>query len=152
MDHLFCQFTNGEFTGIADIYRAGDFILIHHAKEGLDEVIHIAEGSGLLAVAINCDIFVLEGLNNEIGNYASIIRQHSRPVGIENANDPDIDAVLTVVIEKEGFSAALSFIIAGAGTDRIYIAAVILRLRMDGRVPVNFRSGCLEDPCVEAFG
>ena len=54
--------------------------------------------------------------------------------------------VLPVIIEKQGLRAALAFVVAGAGADRIDAAPISLGLRMDFRVPVDLARRSLEDP------
>jgi hypothetical protein len=46
--------------------------------------------------------------------------------------------MLAVVVEKEGFGAALAFIVAGSRADRIDVAPIVFGLRMDGRIAVDF--------------
>ncbi|MNL77128.1 hypothetical protein D3C87_2032390 [compost metagenome] len=62
---------------------------------------------------------------------------HPRPVGVEDAGDFDLDAVLSPVIEEQGLGASLAFVVTGANADRIDVAPVGLDLRMDVRIAVN---------------
>src|SRR5579863_6608925 len=64
---------------------------------------------------------------------------HARAISVEDARNLDAQFMLTPIIEKERLSTALSFIIAGAWANRIYVAPIILCLRMDVRIPVNLR-------------
>jgi len=86
--------------------------------------------SGLIAIAIEGDGFVLQCLDNEIRPPLSVVRVHARPIGIEDARDLDAQLVLAVVIEKQGFCAALAFVVTGARADGIDVA------------PITFCCGC----------
>ena len=99
------ELEHGEFSGVANIDRTGDAFRVHEADEAFDEVVDIAEGAGLGAVTIDGDVF-LEGLDNEVGNDATVVRQHPGSVGVEDADHADIDVGPTMVIEKERLRAA----------------------------------------------
>ena len=58
-------------------------------------------------------------------------------IRVENAGDLDLHDMLPVVVEEQCFSTSLSFVIAGARTDRIDVAPIVLGLGMDRRVAVN---------------
>ena len=146
------ELEHGEFSGIADIYGTGDAFRVHEADEAFDEVVDIAEGAGLGAIAIDGNVFPFEGLDDEVGNDATVVGQHSGAIGVEDADHADIDVVLTMVIEKERFSAAFAFVVAGADTDGIDAAFVGLRLGVDFRIPINLGSGGLEDAGFDALG
>ena len=146
------ELEHGEFSGIADIYGTGDAFRVHEADEAFDEVVDIAEGAGLGAIAIDGNVFPFEGLDDEVGNDATVVGQHSGAIGVEDANHANIDVVLTMVIEKERFSAAFAFVVAGADTDGINAAFVGLRLGVDFRIPINLGSGGLEDAGFDALG
>ena len=146
------ELEHGEFSGIADIYGTGDAFRVHEADEAFDEVVDIAEGAGLGAIAIDGNVLPFEGLDDEVGNDATVVRQHSGSVGVEDADHTDIDVVLTMVIEKERFGAAFAFVVAGADTDGIDAAFVGLRLGVDFRIPINLGSGGLEGAGFDALG
>ena len=63
-----------------------------------------------------------------------------------------IRARLAVIIEEQGFGAAFAFIITGARADRIDMAPVVLGLRMDGRVAIDFAGRGLQDFRLQALG
>jgi uncharacterized protein (DUF736 family) len=60
--------------------------------------------------------------------------------------------MLAMIIEKQSFGAALAFIIARTRADRVDVAPIGFRLRMDEGVAINFRRRCLHDPDFQAFG
>jgi hypothetical protein len=46
--------------------------------------------------------------------------------------------MLAPIIEEQGFGAALAFVITGPGADRIDVAPVLLRLRVDVGITIDF--------------
>ena len=146
------ELEHGEFSGVADIDGTCDAFGIHEADEAFNEVVNIAEGAGLGAVTIDGDILAFKGLNDEVGNDASVVRQHAGAIGVEDADHADIDVVLAVVVKEEGFGATLAFIVAGTDTDGIDAAFVGLRLGVDFRIPIDLGSGGLEDAGFDALG
>src|SRR5450631_4454517 len=60
--------------------------------------------------------------------------------------------MLAVIIEKQGFGAALALVVAGSAADRVDIAPIVLGLRMDGGIAINFRSGGLQNADSEPLG
>ena len=58
--------------------------------------------------------------------------------------------VLAVVVEEQGFGAALALVVAGARAQRVDVAPVAFRLRVDGRVAVDLGGGGLKDPHAQA--
>ena len=77
---------------------------------------------------------------------------HPRAISIENPRDLDRQAVLAVIIEEQRLGAALAFVIAGARADRVHMAPIILGLRMDVGIAVDFAGRGLEDLAAEALG
>ena len=136
--HRFCQFTDHKLTGIAQINRSCHrCISRHQTDKTFDQVIHIAEGTGLGAVTVNRNVLALQRLNNKIGNHTSVVRSHIRTESIENPDDFYFCVIGFVKVEKQGFRTALSLIIAGARAERIDIAPIGFNLRMNMRVAVN---------------
>jgi len=115
--------------------------IIHDCNHALDEIVNVLEGSGLLSVAKDGEWLVLEGLGHKVGDNTAVIEGHFGAVRVENADDTDFQAVFTVVIHSEALSSTFTFIIAGALSNWIDIAPVVLGLRVLKRVPINFRSG-----------
>ena len=77
---------------------------------------------------------------------------HPGAVGVEDARHADIDAMLAVVVEKQRLGAALAFVVAGAGADRVHIAPVVLLLRVGQRVAIYLAGRGLEDARAAAPG
>ena len=62
---------------------------------------------------------------------------HPRPVGVEDAGDPDAHLVLAEIVKKQGLGATLAFVVAGPRADRVDIAAVGLGLRVQARIAID---------------
>ncbi len=122
------------------------------AHKPVDQIVDIAEGAGLGAVAVEGDRLVLQRLDDEVGDDAAVIGVHARPVGVEDAGDADLQIVLAVIVEEQGLGAALAFVVAGARPDRVDVAAIALRLRMHGRVAIDLRGRGLEDLGLQPLG
>src|SRR6185437_14862530 len=138
---------------VAEIDRPRDVVRRRHqADEALDEIVDIAEGAGLRAVAIDGDRLALERLNDEVRHDTAIIGVHARPVGIEDARHADPELVLPVIIEEQRLRAALALVIAGARPDRVDVAAVVLALRMDDGIAIDLGGRRLEDLGAHALG
>ena len=54
--------------------------------------------------------------------------------------------MLAPIIEEQRLCASLTLVIAGARSNRIDVAPVILRLRMNVRIAVDLRCRSLKDP------
>src|SRR5688572_2385193 len=76
---------------------------------------------------------------------------HPRAVGVEDADDADIDLVLAVIVEEERLGATLAFVVAGTFTDWVDVAPVTFRLRMNVWVPVHLARARLEHPRPHPF-
>src|SRR5579883_3570861 len=74
---------------------------------------------------------------------------HARPVGVEYPGYLNLQSVLAIIVEKQGFGAPLSLIIAGTRPYWIDIAPVHLRLRVHSRVAIDLTRGSLKDPALE---
>ena len=77
---------------------------------------------------------------------------HAGAVGVEYARHLDANAVLTMIIEEQGLGGAFAFIVAGARPERVDVAPVGFRLRMNVGVAVNFAGRSLEDLRLDALG
>src|SRR5579862_2862669 len=145
-DHPLGQLAHRDLDGVAEIDRAGHLVWRrHHPDEALDEVVDIAEGAGLRAVAVDGDVLALQGLDNEVRHHAPVVRVHARPVGVEDAHHLDARPVLPPVVEEQRLGAALALVVAGARADRVDVAAIILGLGMDRGVAVDLAGRGLED-------
>ena len=153
LHHLLRQFPDREFHRVAEVDRAEEVVIgIHQANEGLDQVVDIAERTGLLSFAIDGDRLVLQGLHDEVRHHPAVVGVHPRAVGIEDPADLDPQFVLAVVVEEQGFGTALALVIAGAGAGGVDVAPVALRLRVDIGVAVDLAGRGLEDLRPDPFG
>ena len=89
MENFFSEFKHRKLTRITEINRTvtDGCGRLHEANKTLDEIIAIAEGAGLLAIAIDRDGFALQGLHNKIRDDTTILRVHARTIGVENTSD-----------------------------------------------------------------
>ena len=69
---------------------------------------------------------------------------HVRAVGVEDPHHLDANLVLAVIVEEQRFRAALALVVAGARTQRVDVAPVAFRLRVDAGIAVHFGRGGLE--------
>src|SRR2546430_14555290 len=102
-----------------------------------DQVVHVTEATSLRTVAEHRERLVLEGLAHEGWDRTPVVRPHSRPVRIEDANDRGIHALLAVVRHRHCLAVALRLVIDAARADRVDVPPVALRLRMHLRVAVD---------------
>ncbi len=152
LDNGLRQFENCEFAGVAQVYGTVEVVAIHHGQHACDEVVDVAKGAGLLSFAIDGNGVAFECLYDEIADYASIVDEHARTVGVEDTYDANVDVVLPVIVEEEGFCDTFSFIITAARADGIDVAPVAFHLGVDCRIAVDLRGGGLQDACADAFG
>lgn len=145
-DHLFGKITHGKFRRITEIDRRMDDRLVgHKADETIDQVGDVAERARLGAIAIDRDVLAPECLDDEIGYDAAVVGAHARPIGVEDAGNPDVDAVLSVKVTEKRFGGTLAFVVARAGAEGIDVAPIVLRLRMYLGISIDLRGGGLED-------
>ena len=102
------------------------------------------------AVAIDGDVIATKRLHYEVADHTPVVWLHARPVGVEDAADPYVGPVLSVIVEKEGFGTALAFVVAGADTDRVDVAPIVFPLRMDLRIAIDLACRSLEDTSTAA--
>ena len=81
------------------------------------------------SLAENRDVLTGEGLTNEVAHHPPIEGMHVRSVGIEDTSNPDIDMVLSVIVEKKCLGGPLALVVTRPPANRIDVAAVGLRLR-----------------------
>jgi hypothetical protein len=115
------------------------------SSNSLDQIIHTTETPGLGPIPEHRDILPQERLHNKITHHPAVVRVHARSIGFEDANHPDIDPVLPVIIKKQGFHTPLSFVITGTQADGVHISPVAFGLPMHGRVAVYLAGGGLKD-------
>jgi len=77
---------------------------------------------------------------------------HSGTIGIENPCHFDLDLILSMIIEEQGFGTSLPFVIAGTRSNTIDISPIGFRLRMDRRVSIDLGGRGLKDLGSQSFG
>ena len=87
---------------------------VHEAHQAVDQIVDVAERPRLAAVAVDRDRLARQRLDDEVGDDAAVVGVHARAVGVEDARDLDVDAVLAVVVEEQRFGAALALVVAGS--------------------------------------
>jgi len=107
VDHQFGQFGDRGLDRVAEVHRPGDVVGgVHHSQEALDQIIHIAEGADLAAVAVERDRLALQRLDDESSTPRGRRSVHARPVGVEDPHHPDAQVVLAVIVEEQGLGAS----------------------------------------------
>jgi len=77
---------------------------------------------------------------------------HARAVGVEDSRHLDANAVLAMIVEEQGFRRALAFIVTGPQPQRIDVAPIGFRLRMNVRVAVDLAGRGLKNLGFDALG
>ena len=102
-----------------------------------DQVVDVAEGARLAAVAEDRDRAVGQRLAQEGRDRAAVVRAHARAVGVEDPHDRRVHALLAVVGHRQRLGVALGLVVDAARADRVDVAPVVLGLRVDLRVAVD---------------
>ena len=110
---------------------------IHVAAHRLDEIVTVLERARLPSVPEQRDVLVVQRLHDEVGDDASVVRMHVRPVGVEDAHHTHIDTILPPLVGGKSLGTALALVIAAADSDSVDISPVSLDLRMYQRITVN---------------
>ena len=97
----------------------------------------VTERARLRPVAEDRDRPVLQRLAQERRDRAAVVRAHPRPVGVEDPHDRGVHALLAVVGHRQRLRVALGLVVDAARPDRVHVAPVGLRLRMDLRIAVD---------------
>ena len=107
------------------------------SDQAADQVVDVAEAPRLGAVAEDGDRLALHRLAHERWDRAAVVGAHPRPVGVEDADDRGVDALLAVIGHRQRLGVALRLVVDTAGADRVDMAPVGLRLRMHLRITVD---------------
>ncbi len=105
--------------------------------DAVDQVVDVAEGAGLRAVAEDRHRLAGERLRHEGGHHPAVAQAHARPVGVEDAHDPGLEPVVAVVGHHHRLGEPLRFVVDPARADRVDVAPVGFRLRVHQRVAVD---------------
>ena len=114
--------------------------------QAADLVLDVAERARLRPVAEHGDRPVLERLAQERRDRAAVVRSHSRPIGVEDAHDRGVDALLAVVGHRQRLGVALGLVVDPAGADRVDVPPVALGLGMHLRVAVHLAGRRDQEP------
>jgi hypothetical protein len=88
----------------------------------------------------------------EVGDNPPVLGVHVGPVGVEDADHPNVKPVLAVVVEEQGLGAALAFVVTGAYPNWVHPAPVALGLGVHIRVTVDLAGGGLQYPRASPLG
>src|SRR5258707_14150351 len=116
------------------------------------EVADVAKAARLFAVAEDGERLAAQGLGDEVGDDPAVGQAHAWPVGVEDANDAGVDVVIATIGHRHRLGKALGFVVDAARADGVDIAPVVLLLRMDERVAIDFRRGSEQEASVLGFG
>ena len=97
----------------------------------------VAEAARLRAVAVDRERLAAQRLHDEVRDDAAVARPHARAVGVEDADDARVDAVVAVVRHRDRLGEALRLVVDAARADGVHVAPVVLRLRMHERIAVH---------------
>src|SRR2546421_4883183 len=76
----------------------------------------------------------------------------TRSIGVKNSRDPDIELVLTKVVEEQRLAAALALVVTSACTNWIGVAPISFGLRVFAGVAIYLACGCLENSTAQTLG
>ena len=147
----FGELADGGLRRVPQVDRADEPVALHHPHHPLHEVGDEAEGAGLGTVAVHRDLLPFQRLHDEVGDDPAVVLRHARAVGLEDPDDPDIHAVLPVVVHHQGLGHPFPFIIAAPDADGVHVPPVRLRLRVHLGVAVHLGGGRLQDPRADPF-
>ena len=85
------------------------------------------------------DVLTSERLDDEVRNHPAVVGLHARPVGVENAGDLHGHSRRPRVIGKQRLGETLAFVVARARAQRVDVAEVVFRLRVNVRIAVDLR-------------
>src|SRR5690242_21744151 len=91
-------------------------------------------------------------LYDEIRHNASIVWPHSWTKRIEDADNPRVQTMVTMIGHSHGFGVSFCFIINAPWADRIYVAPIGFRLWVDERVSIDLRRTCEQKSSIFLFG
>ena len=114
-----------------------EFFRRHKPHQPIDQIIDIAERPGLRTIAKDGDVIAKKCLNDEVRHDASVVRMHARTISIEYPRDFYRQTMLAPIIEEQCLRASFTLVIAGARSNRIDVAPIILRLRVNVRIAVD---------------
>mmetsp|Transcript_11584 Transcript_11584/g.32911 ORF Transcript_11584/g.32911 Transcript_11584/m.32911 type:complete len:279 (+) Transcript_11584:1155-1991(+) len=142
---------DGVLVRIAEVDRAV-VLSVHELVQTIDKVRHILEGPSLLAIAVDGNILVLQGLDDEVRDDSTIVGVHSRSERVEDTGDTNLHIVLVAVAVHHGLGDSLAFVVARSRPNGIHIAPIRFWLGMDLRVAINLRCRRQKHACLDPLG
>ena len=144
---------HGDLLRVAEIDRPGDRRLARHElHEASDQVVDIAEGARLPAAAEDGQGLAAQRLGDQGRDDPTVRHPHARPIGVEDAGHLDGQAVTPAEVEEQGLGRPLALVVAGAGADRVDMAAIGFLLRVLQGIAIDLAGRGLEDPGTGALG
>ena len=147
------ELQDGVLLGVAQVE---DVALGLGREHGLEDPAHqvrdVAERAGLCAVAVDGDGLAPQGLGDEVRHDAAVVRVAARAVGVEDADDPGVHAVLPHVDHGQGLGKALALVVAAPDADGVDVAPVLLALRVLQGVAVGLGGGGQQEARLVAAG
>mmetsp|Transcript_2974 Transcript_2974/g.6750 ORF Transcript_2974/g.6750 Transcript_2974/m.6750 type:complete len:209 (+) Transcript_2974:109-735(+) len=137
LDNHFGELLDGELIRVSDIYGPDRLLLVHEPDEAIHRVIHVAKRPRLRAVAVDGDILVVEGLQNEVADHSAVVWVHAGSVGVEDSCHTNVDIVHAQVIKRQRLGHSLALVIARPDADGIHMSPVVFRLGCDLRIAID---------------
>ena len=72
------QLPDGELDRVAQVDRLVPALGVHQADQAVHQVVHVAEGAGLLAGAVQRQLLPAERLDDEVGDHPPVVLRHPR--------------------------------------------------------------------------
>jgi hypothetical protein len=110
---------------------------LHQCYQPADGVGHVTEGTRLHSRPKDRQRLAGQGLHAKCRDHSAVVAPRAQSVRVEQPRDADIDAVRAPVGHGETLGKSLALVITGAGTKRVDIAAVGLRLWVLFRIAVD---------------
>jgi hypothetical protein len=117
------QLQQRELVWVAEVHRlvvAG----LGEPDDPVDQVRDVAERARLRTVPEHGQRAVLQRLAQERGHRAAVVRAHPRAVGVEDAGDAGVHALLAVIGHAERLGVALGLVVDAARPDRVHVAPI----------------------------
>src|SRR5205085_6405224 len=102
-------------------YLAGYADIAGDQQQRAYEVIDIAEGARLQAIAVHAERIASQRRGDELGHGASVLRVHARAICVEDSHDAGIDAALAPKRHCQRLAKALGLVVARPRSDRVEI-------------------------------
>ena len=140
-DH-FGQLEKGDLVGIAEVeHFARQCVIGGEPVDAVDEIVNEAEAPRLPAVTVYRQGDARQRVGDELRNDATVSRAHARAVRVENSDDARVQPVRAMVGHRQRFGEALGFVVHAPRTDRVDVAPVRFRLRVDLGIAVHLAGG-----------